>query len=100
MPSPDDVLIAAIELVLTGAGLSEAAILRDGYGAGTGFLAVPVARAAHPRVAITWYEDGEPTGDPDWPARELRNCEQALRRAGFRVDYTAEGTDGRLLVWR
>jgi hypothetical protein len=45
---------------------------------------------------VTWYEDGEPAG----PTGKLRDCEQALRRAGFRVEYTAEATGGCLLAWR
>jgi hypothetical protein len=101
MPSADGVLVAAIGLVLTGAGLREAAAQNgDGDGAGTGFLAVPVAGAATPRAAVTWYEDGEPAGGRDGQAGKLRDCEQALRRAGFPVEYTAEGTAGCLLVWR
>jgi hypothetical protein len=100
MPSADDVLIAAIGLVLTGAGLPEAATHQNGDKAGTGFLAVPVAKGAAPRAAVTWYEDGMPTGGPDRPAGKLRDCEEALRRAGFHVEYTAETTGGRLLAWR
>jgi hypothetical protein len=94
MPSPHDVLIATIELVLTGAGLPEAPALQNGHGAGTGFLAVPMAGEAHSRASVTWYEDGKPTCGP-----KLRDCEQALRRAGFHVEYTTEVTGG-LLAWR
>ena len=39
MPSADDVLAAAVGLVLTGAGLPEATALPDGLGTATGFLA-------------------------------------------------------------
>jgi hypothetical protein len=42
MPSPDGVLVAAIGLVLTGAGLPEVATLQNGHTTGTGFLAVLV----------------------------------------------------------
>jgi hypothetical protein len=100
MPSPGDVLIAAIGLVLTGAGLPEAATRQDWDDFGTGFLAVPVTGAETPRAAVAWYEDSKPTGGADAPAGKLRDCEQALRRAGFHVEYTTEGTGGRLLVWR
>jgi hypothetical protein len=82
MPSADDVLIAAIELVLTGAELPEAGTLPNGHTPGTGFVAASVAGAAHPRAAVTWYEDGKPTGGPDGLAGKLRDCERALRRAG------------------
>lgn len=100
MPSADDVLVAAVELVLTGAGLPEAASRQDGDGAGTGFLAVPVAGAAAPRAAVTWHEEGTPTGAADGSAGKLRDCEQALRRAGFHVEYTTEAAGGSLLTWR
>jgi hypothetical protein len=100
MPSADDVLIAAIGLVLTGAGLPEAVTLRNGRATGTGFLAAPVSGAAHPRAAVTWYEEGKPTDAPDGPAGKLRDCEQALRRAGFHVEYTTGATGGCLLAWR
>jgi hypothetical protein len=86
--------------VLTGTALSEAATLQNGHGTGTGFLAVPVTRAATQRAAVTWYDDGKPTGGPDGPAGKLRDCEQALRRAGFHVEYTTEATGGCLLAWR
>lgn len=100
MPSPDGVLVAAIELVLAGAGLPEAATRHSGGEAGTGFLAAPVAGAAAPRAAVTWYEGGKPTGGTDGPAGKLRDCEQALRRAGFDVEYTPETTGRCLLAWR
>jgi hypothetical protein len=100
MPSAEDVLIAAVGLVLTGAGLSEAPVFRKGSGTGTGFLAALVVGAAYPCVAVTWYEDGEQTSAPDRTAGKLRNCELALRRAGFQVEYTAEGTAECLLAWR
>ncbi len=100
MPSADGVLVAAIGLVLTGAELPEAATRQDGDDAGTGFLAIPVTGAAHPRAAVTWYEDGKPTCGTDGSAGKLRDCEQALRRAGFQVNYTAEGTAGCLFAWR
>jgi hypothetical protein len=100
MPSADAVLVPAIELVLVGAGLPKAALGRDGHATGTGFLAAPVEGAAHPRVTVTWYEDDKPTGRPEGPAGKLRDCEQALRRAGFLVEYTAEGTSGYLFAWR
>lgn len=73
MPSADGVLVAAIELVLTGAGLPEAATLQNGDGAGTGFLALPVAGGVAPRAAVTWYEDGKPIAGPDGPAGRLRD---------------------------
>jgi hypothetical protein len=94
IPSAGDVLIAAIGLVLTGAGLPEAVTLLNGHAAGTGFVAARVVGAAHPRAAVTWYEDGKPTGGPDGPAGKLHGCEQALRRAGFHVEYTAANTGG------
>lgn len=100
MPSADDVLVAAIELVLAGAGLPEAATHHSEGDAGTGFLAAPVAGAAVPRAAITWYEDGQAVGGQDWPAGRLRDCEQVLTRAGFHVEYTTEATGGRLLARR
>jgi len=94
MPSADGVLVAAIGLVLTGAGLPEVATLQNGHGPGTGFLAVPVTGAATPRAAVTWYEDGMPAGGPDEPAGKLRDCERALRRAGFHVEYATQSTGG------
>jgi hypothetical protein len=100
IPSPDGVLVAAIELVLTGAGLLEAAARQDWDDVGTGFLAVPVTGVATPRAAVIWYEDGNPTDGADAPAGKLRDCEQALLRAGFHVEYTAESTGGRLVAWR
>jgi hypothetical protein len=100
MPPAGDVPIAAIGLVLTGAGLPEAVTGQDGDGAGTGFVAVPVAGAAAPRAAVTWHQDGKPIGDTDVPAGKLRDCEQALRRAGFHVEHTTEATGERLLAWR
>jgi hypothetical protein len=63
-------------------------------------VAVPVTGAAYPRASVTWYEDGKPTCGPDGPAGKLRDCEQALRRAGFHVEYTTEATAGCLLAWR
>jgi hypothetical protein len=96
MPSPDDVLIAAIALVLTGAGLPEVASLQNGHRTGTGFLTVPVTGETTPRAAVTWYEDGKPTCGPDGSTGKLRDCEQALCRAGFHVEYTG----GCLLAWR
>jgi hypothetical protein len=100
MPSADDVLVAAIELALTGAGLPQAATLPDGHATGTGFAVALVAGAAAPRAAVTWYEDGLPAGGPDGPAGKLRDCEQVLRLAGFHVEYTTETTHGYLLAWR
>jgi hypothetical protein len=100
MPSADGVLVAAIGLVLTGAGLPEAATHQGADGAGAGFLAIPVAGTTFPRAAVTWYEDGKPTGGPDGPAGKLRDCEQALRRAGFHVEYTTETVGGPLLAGR
>lgn len=100
MPSADDVLVAAIELVLAGAGLPNATVAGDGHPAGTGFMVASVTGAAHPRAAITCYEDGKPTGDPDAPAAKLRDCEQALRNAVFHVEFLAETTGGCLLAWR
>jgi hypothetical protein len=99
MPSADDVLVAAIELALTGAGLPQAATSPDGHATATGFAVALVAGAAAPRAAVTWYEDGLPAGGPDGPAGKLRDCEQALRRAGFHVEYTAADTGGHLLAW-
>jgi hypothetical protein len=93
-------LIAAIELALTGAEMPQATTLPNGQATGTGFVAVPVAGAAYPRASVTWYEDGKPTCGPDGPAGKLRDCEQALRRAGFHVEYTTEATAGCLLAWR
>jgi hypothetical protein len=55
MPSADGVLVAAIGLVLTGAGLSEMAALQNGHETGTGFLAVPVTGAATPSLP-DWCE--------------------------------------------
>jgi hypothetical protein len=98
MPLADVVLVAAIGLVLTGAGLSEATAHQDD--AGTGFLAVPVTGAATPRASVAWYEGGKPTSRMDAPAGKLRDCEQALRRAGFGVEYTTETAGGCLLAWR
>jgi hypothetical protein len=100
IPAAGDVLATAIGLVLTGAGLPEAATPQHGHTAGTGFLAVLVTGQTTPRAAITWYEDGKPTGGPDGPSGKLRDCEQALRRAGFYVEYRAADADGHLLAWR
>jgi hypothetical protein len=99
-PSADDVLVTAIGLVLAGAGLPEAATLPNGHAAGTGFAAARVIGAAHPRAAVTWYEDGKTTGGLDGSAGKLHDCEQALRRAGFHVEYTAANTGGYLLAWQ
>jgi len=96
IPSSDDVLVAAIGLVLVGTGLPKAAIARNGHAAGTGFLAAPMEGVAHPRVTVTWYEDGKATDGPDGPAGKLCDCEQALRRAGFQAEIREEC----LLVWR
>lgn len=100
MPSANGVLVAAIGLVLTGAGLPEAATHQNGDAAGTGFLAAPVMGVAHPRATVTWYESGKPTCGLDGAAGNLRDCEQALCRAGFHVEYTTEATGGSLLTWR
>lgn len=100
IPSADGVLVAAIGLVLTGAGLPEAATHQNRDGAGTGFLAIPVAGEVPPRAAVSWYEDGEPTCGTDVLAGKLRNCEQALRRAGFHVEYATQSTGERLLARR
>jgi hypothetical protein len=51
-------------------------------------------------TAVTWYEDGTPAGGADMPAGRLRDCEKALRRAGFHVENTSETTGGCLLAWR
>jgi hypothetical protein len=100
VPSADDVLVAAIELVLTGAGLPKAAVARNGHAAGTGFLAAPMEGVAHPRVMVTWYADGKATDGSDGPAEILRDCEQTLRRAGFQVEYAAANMGGYLLAWQ
>jgi hypothetical protein len=100
MPSADDVLITAIELVLTGAELPQAATLLNGHATGTGFVATLMAGTAHPRVSVTWCQDGKPGGGPDGLAGKLGDCERALRRAGFRVEYTTETTSGCLAAWR
>jgi hypothetical protein len=55
-----------------------------------------MAGEAHSRASVTWYEDGKPACSPDG----LRDSEQALRRAGFHVEYTTEATGGCLLAWR
>lgn len=100
VPAADDVLVAAVGLVLKGAGLPEAIAAQNGRAAGIGFLAVPVAGAAHLRVSVTWHEDGEPSGGLDAPAGELHACERAFRRAGFHVEMTTEAAGRRLLAWR
>jgi hypothetical protein len=100
MPSADDVLAAAIGLVLAGAGFPEVAILANracGRDRVPGHLG---PGAAHPCASVTRYDDGKPAGAPDEPAGKLLDCERALRRAGFRVEYKAEGTAGYLLTWR
>ncbi len=58
MPSADEVLIAAIELALTGAEMPQEATLPNGQATGTGFVATLMAGTAHPRVSVTWYQDG------------------------------------------
>jgi hypothetical protein len=84
-----------------GAGLPEAAAPGAGREARTGFLAAPAEGAAHPRVSVTWQEGGKSSdGRLDRPSEELRLCEQALRRAGFRVEFRAEAAGGCLLAWR
>jgi hypothetical protein len=100
MPSADDVLVAAIELVLTGAGLPKVTVAGDGHPVGTGFLAAPVEGGALPRASVTWHENGVPAGASDSPAGKLRNCEQALRRAGFHVENSTETTGECLLTRR
>lgn len=100
LPSPDDVLAAAIELVLAGTGLPKAVVAGKGQATGTGFLATPMEGVAHPRVTVTWYEDGEAADGPDGPAEKLRDCDRALRRAGFQVEYTVANTGGYLLAWQ
>jgi hypothetical protein len=100
LPSAQDVLVSAIELVLAGTGLSNAAVTRKGQATGTGFLAAPMGGVAHPRVRVTWYEDSKAADGPDGPAEKLRDCERALRRAGFQVEYTAADTGGYLLAWQ
>jgi hypothetical protein len=99
-PSADDVLVTAIRLVLAGAGLQEAATLPNGHAAGTGFWAARVVEAKDPRATVTWYDDGKPSDGLDEPTEKLRDCEQALRRAGFHVEYTAADTGGYLLAWQ
>lgn len=102
LPSPEDVLAGAVELALTGAGLSAATGPANGCAARAGFLAVPVvAGAAYPRVSVTWQEGGEPSGEGlDGLPEELCRCEQALRRARFRVECRLEAEGWCLLVWR
>lgn len=100
MPSADGVLVAAIGLVLTGAGLPEVTTLQNGHRTGTGFLAVLVTGEAEPRAAVTWYEDGLPAGGTGEPAGKLRDCQRALRRAGFHVEYATRGTGECLLARR
>jgi len=100
LPSADDVLVSAIELVLAGTGLPKAAVARKGQATGTGFLVAPVEGMVQPRVTVTWYEDGKAADGPDGPAERLRDCEQALRRAGFQVEHTAADTGGYLLAWQ
>jgi hypothetical protein len=100
IPSPGDVLVYAIGLALAGAGLPEAAALPDGHAAGTGFLTVALAGETRLRAAVTWYEDGTPTGGPGAPAGRIRDCERALLRAGFDIEYAAEAAGGCLFVWR
>lgn len=73
MPSADGVLVAAIVLVLTGAGLPEVATLQNGHRTGTGFLAVLVTGEAAPRAAVTWYEDGKPAVGPAGQTGKLRD---------------------------
>jgi hypothetical protein len=100
IPSADDVLVSAIELVLAGTGLPKAPVVGKGLATGTGFLATPMEGVAHPRVTVTWYEDGKAADGPDGPAEKLRDCDRALRRAGFQVEYTAANTGGYLLAWQ
>lgn len=100
LPSTDDVLVAAIELVLAGTGLPNAAVASEGQATGTGFLAASVVGMAQSRVMVTWHEDGKSAGGPDGPAEKLRDCERALRRAGFQVEHTAADTGGYLLAWQ
>jgi hypothetical protein len=50
--------------------------------------------------AVTWYEDGTPAGGPDGAVGRIRDCERALLRAGFHVEYAAETSGGCLLAWR
>lgn len=100
IPSAGDVLVYAIVLALTGAGLPEADTLPDGHAAGTGFLAVPRAGETRSRAVVTWYEDGTPTGVPGAPAGRIRDCERALLRAGFDVEYAAETAGGCLIASR
>jgi hypothetical protein len=50
------------------------------------------------RASVTSYKDGKPTVGPAGPTVRLR--EQALRRAGFNVEYTTEAMGGCLLAWR
>jgi len=99
-PSADDVLVTAIGLVLAGAGLPEAATLPNGHAAGTGFVVARAVGAKDPRATVTWYEDGKPADGLDEPTEKLRNCEQALRRAGFHVECTAADTGEYLLAWQ
>lgn len=100
IPSADDVLIAAIELVLTGAGLPKALEMRHRHEPETGFVIEPVAGAGHTRAVIAWREEGEPVAATAEPAGKLSDCEQALRRAGYHVEYTTEINGGCLLASR
>lgn len=100
LPSADDVLVAAVELVLAGTGLPKAAVAGNGQATGTGFLATPMEGVAHPRVTVTWYEDGKASDGPDGLTEKLRDCERALRRAGFQVERAAAETGGYLLAWQ
>lgn len=100
IPSADGVLVAAIGLVLTGAGLPGVATFRTGEATGTGFLAVTLAGEERPRAAVTWYEDGSLAVGPDAPAGRIGDCERALLRAGFHVEYAPGTAGGGLVAWR
>jgi hypothetical protein len=92
--------VAAIELVLSGAGLPKVGLVHDGHPAGAGFQVVPLTGAAKTYAAVSWYKDGKPGKASDGLAEMLGACERALRRAGFHVEYQVEASVEFLRAWR
>jgi hypothetical protein len=83
IPSADDVRVAAIELVLSGAGLPKVGLVHDGHPAGAGFQVVPLTGAAKTYAAVSWYKDGKPGKASDGLAEMLGACERVSAGRDF-----------------
>jgi hypothetical protein len=100
MPSADDGLITAIELVLTGAELPQAATLLKRARDGNRVRGHPDGRDC----ACACFGHLVPGRQAErWPGRasgKARRLRAGTSPAGFRVEYTTETTSGCLVAWR